>query len=166
MSVSESDSVRVFMAAVGQEVPELPKIPDKKVLALRVRLIGEEITELFEVLGRIHDGLSHGERLGILIDLADAVADCNYVITGTAIAFGLPAHEIFEIVTAANMAKIGGPQDADGKQLKPIGWQPPEPQIKNIITNLWANAPPKPVAQTGGVEWEGEEIGSTDPISS
>lgn len=155
MIQSESESIRDFMLAMNQVVPELPTIPNHRVLALRVRLIGEEVEELFGVLDRIKDGLGHEEKLGILIDLADAVADCHYVITGTAYAFGIPAHQVFEIVRQANMAKLGGPKDRDGKQLKPVGWQPPEPQIRNLITNAWANAIPAPVPQTGGIEWEG-----------
>lgn len=144
------------MLAMDQEVPELPKIPDKKVLALRVALIGEEVEELFGVLKRIHGELSHAERLEILVDLADAVADCAYVITGTAYAFGIPAHTIFEIVTRANMAKSTGPIREDGKRLKPPGWQPPEPEIRRVLTNIWANTIPAPVEQTSGIEWEGD----------
>lgn len=157
--MSESDSIREFMRLIGQEVPELPKIPDRKVLALRVELIAEEVEELFKVLGRIQDGLDHEERLSILVDLADAVADCTYVITGTAIAFGLPAGQIFEIVTATNRAKLSGPVRADGKQLKPPDWRPPEPQIRRLITNAWANAVPPTVEQTSGIEYEGPQDG-------
>jgi len=157
--MNEATAIREFMRLAGQEIPELPKIPSKKVLALRVNLIGEEVSELFNVLDRIKDGMTHEERVSILVDLADAVADVNYVINGTAIAFGLPAERIFEIVHRCNMAKLGGPISPSGKQLKPSGWQPPEPAIRAAIETAWANAIPAPVEQTGGVEWEGEISG-------
>lgn len=149
------------MLAMDQEVPDIPKYPSEKVQQLRIDLVEEEVTELLRVLYRVlrkvrlGGFVAHGEKLTNLVDIADAVADCIYVISGTATAFGIDAEQVFEIVHAANMRKTEGPTRIDGKRLKPLGWQPPEPQITDLITNAWANAAPVPVEQRDGIEWEG-----------
>lgn len=48
-----------------------------------------------------------------------------YVLVGAALAFGIPLDRVWSEVQRANMAKLGGARRADGKILKPEGWQPP-----------------------------------------
>lgn len=161
-AVNESAAVKEWMLAVRQQVPDLPIYPDVAIVKLRIKLIQEEVEELLTTLYKIENKLTRGgfidptqNKLSHLVDLADAVADSIYVISGTATAFGLDAERVFELVHAANMAKLGGPVREDGKQLKPVGWQPPEPAIAALITNAWANAAPHPVVQRDGVDFEG-----------
>ena len=40
---------------------------------------------------------------------------------------------MFAVVTACNMAKLTGPKDALGKQLKPEGWTGPEDDLQKIL---------------------------------
>lgn len=152
--------VEKFMRAMDQDVPALPSYPDIKTIDMRMKIVGEEYRELIIALNRAHMNVecgaySHKNRLNNLIEIADAVADTVYVNVGTALAFGLPIERIFDIVTAANMAKKDGPVREDGKRLKPPGWQPPEPMIEKTITDMWANAAPVPVVQRDGVDFEG-----------
>lgn len=40
---------------------------------------------------------------------------------------------MINIVTVCNMAKLGGPKDKLGKQLKPEGWVGPEEQLQEVL---------------------------------
>ncbi len=48
------------------------------------------------------------------------------MIEGTRLAFGVNGKAIAEAVHRANMAKVGGGVDVNGKVLKPEGWAPPD----------------------------------------
>lgn len=152
-------AIAEFMLAMDQDVPILPKHPDLKTIGMRIKIVEEESTELLRALYRaeiVKGTLTPTvDRLQNLVDIADAVVDSVYVNVGTALAFGIPIEQVFEIVRQANMAKLGGPKREDGKQLKPPGWIPPEPQITDLITGAWANAAPIPVEQRDGVDFEG-----------
>jgi len=41
--------------------------------------------------------------------------------------------EIFSVVSGCNMAKLSGPKDGLGKQLKPDGWTGPEDALQGIL---------------------------------
>lgn len=159
--MSEFNKVRDFMRAMQQEVPDVPKIPDNQVLQLRINLIEEEVAELLNVLYTMrnrYNKMDHATKLQALVALADAVADSNYVINGTAAACGLDGEAVFNIVHAANLSKLTGSVRDDGKRMKPPGWIPPEPQITNLITNAWANRVAPPTEQAHGVPWEGPNV--------
>jgi len=42
-------------------------------------------------------------------------------------------YEAFGIVSNCNIAKLGGPKDDLGKQLKPEGWKGPEESLKALL---------------------------------
>lgn len=153
------------MWAVGQNVPVTPTIPTAEVLKLRIKLIEEETTELLrDLYWVLHYLENHADvpmpqalKLRVLTAVADDVADVNYVVNGTAAACGLDGEATFEIVHEANMQKLTGPRRADGKQLKPEGWKPPEPAISKSIERQWLDYIPPLVEQTAGVPWEGPQ---------
>lgn len=107
--------LREFHAAMGDPLPTAPIFPSPERMALRAVLIHEELDEL-ETAMRVYD----------LVEAADAIADLLYVVYGTAVTFGIDIEPIFHAVHANNMTKVGGERRADGKFLKPDGWQPPE----------------------------------------
>lgn len=150
-------AVEEFMRAMNQEIPPTPQIPSAKIRMLRADLIGEEVTELFSVLEKIpgEPDLREDAKIDLLVDIADAVADIMYVVAGTASAFGIPGSEVFKIVHEANMKKLDGPVRPDGKRLKPEGWEPPEPKIRELIQKLRWNYSP-PVDRISGSPWEGD----------
>ena len=43
--------------------------------------------------------------------------------------------EAFKVVSGCNMAKLDGPKDDLGKQLKPEGWTGPEEELQKILDN-------------------------------
>lgn len=91
-----------------------PKIPDIDTQRLRWSLIDEEIRELHSAI--VDDDLPK---------IADGIVDSIVVLIGTALAYGIDLRPLWDEVQRANMAKVGGPKRADGKCLKPPGWQPP-----------------------------------------
>jgi predicted HAD superfamily Cof-like phosphohydrolase len=66
------------------------------------------------------------------------MCDVIYVICGTAVEFGIDLAPFFAEVHRTNMAKEGGATRADGKILKPEGWQPP--RIAEMLAALMAEA--------------------------
>lgn len=102
---------RRFAVSIGDR----PALPRKELVALRLVLIDEELAELRAAIG-----------IGDVVAVADALADLLYVTYGASITFGIDVRPILEEVHRANMAKLGGGTRADGKVLKPDGWQPPD----------------------------------------
>jgi predicted HAD superfamily Cof-like phosphohydrolase len=102
---------RRFAVSIGDR----PALPREELVALRLALIDEELAELRAAIGNED-----------MVAVADALADLLYVTYGAAITFGIDLRPIFEEVHRANMAKLGGGTRADGKVLKPDGWQPPD----------------------------------------
>lgn len=122
------EAVLEFHSKFDARVGNTPGLPDEDAIALRIRLIREELDELEKsIAGRD------------VIDVADALADLLYVTYGTAIAFGIDIRPVFEEVNRANMTKEGGRVRADGKILKPEGWMPP--RIGDVLCRQGMVAP-------------------------
>jgi predicted HAD superfamily Cof-like phosphohydrolase len=105
---------------------------------LRASLIAEEARETVEAIT--------GRKVTIEIDpdedaeqslvkSIDGLCDLLAVVYGTAVQFGVNLAPFWDEVHRTNMAKAGGPKRADGKQLKPEGWQPPD--IGGLLTALY-----------------------------
>lgn len=162
--MNEFRAVKQFMRACGQATPPTPQIPSLDSVKLRIRLVEEETAELLRDLYWVEYWLEKHPnvplpqdiKLRVLTAVADDVADVNYVVNGTGVAFGLDGETSFEIVHSANMQKTTGPRRPDGKQLKPPGWQPPEPALADMIVSQWTSYVPT-VPQIAGVEWEGPQ---------
>jgi predicted HAD superfamily Cof-like phosphohydrolase len=87
----------------------------------RVQMMVEELRELCEAQVR-----------GDLPGMADALADLEYFVLGTAVMMGLPHDQVFEAVHEANMQKVLCVSADESKRLnkldvkKPEGWRPPD----------------------------------------
>lgn len=69
-----------------------------------------------------------------VIGQADAIIDAFYFLAGNLVEMGVQPQTLFDIVQAANMAKLwpdGKPhyRESDGKIMKPEGWAPPEAKL-------------------------------------
>lgn len=128
------EQVRDFHAAIGVERPDVPTVPSDDVVRLRLRLIAEEFLELLEasLFVRIDRSGVMGtiDTVEVRVDLpelADALADLDYVIEGTRDTFGIDGGPIAAAVHEANMAKVAEPRRyLNGKLQKPEGWRPPD----------------------------------------
>lgn len=122
-SSGNAERVRQFHEAIGESPPGSPTFPDAGLLALRRKLIEEENAEVMEALSRLAEAPDE-EREERFSQTAHELADLLYVTYGALVWFGIDADAVFDEVHQANMRKTSGPKRADGKQLKPPGWEP------------------------------------------
>jgi len=141
------EQVKEFHYVVtGEPFRAVPGIVPDEVVRLRAALVAEEFFETIQALFSVGWSRSELERMkknlldsinGVtpraaftvnvdLPELADGLADLDYVVEGTRLAFGIDGAPIAAAVHAANMAKAGGPISPNGKRLKPPGWTPPD----------------------------------------
>lgn len=116
------EMVQQFHESLGQPMREYPGFPHKKMRMLRRQLIAEELPEY-----------SDADDADDLVAVADALADLQYFIYGSAVVHGLPMDKIFAEVHRSNMTKFkhGPTFREDGKLLKGDGFEPP--RIKEIL---------------------------------
>jgi len=121
----EIKMVEDFHNAFGHPVHDAPKTLSASRATFRHTLLQEEVTELLKASVK-----------GDLVEVADGIADCLYILFGTAQEFGI-AHKlpaIFAEVHASNMSKLvdGRPLlREDGKVMKPDGYRPPN--LKDLV---------------------------------
>ncbi len=91
-----------FMSSFGQEVLDVPTLPEQNLAKLRLELIREEVEELNVGI----EGMD-------IVEIADALTDILYVVYGAGHAFGIDLDECYQEVHRSNMSKLG----ADGKPI-------------------------------------------------
>lgn len=142
--MNDSQCIRDFMIACGQEVADMPglEIRDETKL-LRARLVLSEAIELCWALGvrvrpkQMHRGVTTEADFDMHVagpvdhvEAADACADLRYVVIGTELALGIPGDAVFAEVHRSNMTKLGphgkAILDEGGKVLKPPSYVPPD----------------------------------------
>lgn len=127
-SDSYAAPVYAFMRACGQEIAvPLDRDTSSALIDLRLRLMDEELTEVFEAINA-RDA----------VQTAHELADLLYVTIGTAIAFGIPIEDVFAAVARANLSKIdpstGSPFEiVGGKVRKGPDYHDPDDQIAEIM---------------------------------
>jgi predicted HAD superfamily Cof-like phosphohydrolase len=142
--VSDTDDVREFMEACGQDVRTDPGVPvGWDVRLLRARLVVSEALELCDALGveiniqNYNTLITNDDDLRFtvcctldLVAVADACADLRYVVVGTELALGVPGDAVFDEVHRSNMTKVlpdgSVVLDEGGKVVKPPGFSPPD----------------------------------------
>jgi predicted HAD superfamily Cof-like phosphohydrolase len=115
--VTNFEKVGDFMEACDQEILTEPAFPDEDTINLRLRLIQEELDELF---------FAHEDN--DLVEVADALTDLLYVIYGTGQAYGIDLDACFDEVHESNMSKLvdGYAQKNEiGKVMKGPNFFPP-----------------------------------------
>lgn len=118
--------VEDFQKAFGGFIGEGASFPPLDRCVLRQRLLQEEVLEL-------HEAWSNKD----IVEVADAITDCLYILFGTAIEFGLQdkLEEFFDEVHGSNMSKLdenGKPiYRNDGKVLKSEKYY--KPDLKKIL---------------------------------
>lgn len=115
--------VRDFHYGTNSYVGKSPRVPPDDISDLRIKLVEEE----WLGPGELYESIVAGDLVGI----ADGIADMIYVLLGMAVTYGIDMEPVWNEVHATNMDKLRGPKRADGKQLKPEGWEPPD--IDQII---------------------------------
>ena len=115
-----------------------PQVPPEDRMRLRLSLIAEEFGELLEaavgaeavesIRIRLRDIVGNSPLNVDLVELADAMADLDYVVEGTRLECGIDGRPLADEVHQTNMAKFGPGSwiRSDGKIMKPPNWKPPE----------------------------------------
>lgn len=134
-------NVKEFMVAAGQAVKDKPGTVDGMTAILRVRLLLEEVLEFAEASG-VEILTEQGDILDVdsikleeltfssvgaqnLTEIADAIADINYVSYGAALSYGIDMEPIEDEVHKNNMSKfIDGHRDENGKWIKGPSYTP------------------------------------------
>ncbi|VAW40913.1 putative secreted protein, partial [hydrothermal vent metagenome] len=120
--LSNAEKIHEFHAAIGSPLPKTAVQPSLDVLALRHKLIQEEYEEVTEALEVLTAVLQTNQPADIT-NWVHELTDLLYVTYGAILACGMDADAVFAEVHRANLSKVGGPRRADGKLLKPPGWQ-------------------------------------------
>jgi predicted HAD superfamily Cof-like phosphohydrolase len=135
--MTPTEYVLKFTQAFKQHIGTEPALPPDDVLRLRMRLLAEEFFEaLYAVYGRgacldiseteLMVDISTLPVRASLPDLADALADMDYVARGTALACGYDYDAVLMEVCRSNDTKLAGSWvDETGKVRKGAGYQPP-----------------------------------------
>ena len=117
MSVSLEQMLREFHAAKAIHGGLMPGRPTADapawVARLRWRLLTEELQELADA-----------EAVGDIEKIADGIADCIYVLAGTAVVYGVPLDAVLAEVHRSNMTKSNTPDE--GKLVKGPDYEPPD----------------------------------------
>ncbi len=141
------DGTEAFLVAAGHPIPAAPAIPAADVVALRLKLLVEEVTELMQAVGfdDLYDYLECAADEVVadvvedareaddvdLVEMVDAFHDITVIAYGGALetAGSVGARRAADEVTRSNLAKIVDGKvlrRSDSKILKPDGWQPPD----------------------------------------
>jgi len=94
--IDSLNQVKEFHKTFKHPIIEHPSIPNEKRSALRVELISEELKELEEAIVN-----------NDLVEVADALCDIQYVLSGAVLEFGMGNKfvELFNEVQRSNMSK-------------------------------------------------------------
>lgn len=106
------DKVEQFSRAMNLPV-NMPFSAD--LLALRKRLLQEEIDELFIELDSAIALTQKGEVVPqeLFENICKETADVQYVLSGFGVSFGIPIEQAFDLTHESNMSKLG----PDGKPI-------------------------------------------------
>lgn len=94
--IDSLNQVAAFHKTFKHPIVAHPAIPEEKRSALRVELISEELKELQEAIAQ-----------NDLVEIADALCDIQYVLSGAVLEFGMGDKfvELFNEVQRSNMSK-------------------------------------------------------------
>jgi predicted HAD superfamily Cof-like phosphohydrolase len=120
--------VQAFYEAFKIPIPDTMRYLHKERALMRHKLIQEEVGELLD---------ASMSSQGTLVDVADAITDCFYILIGTAIEYGISDKltALFDEVHSSNMSKLG--EDGkplyreDGKVMKGPNYK--KPNLRDII---------------------------------
>lgn len=140
--------VHEFHEATNSNIGTDPELRDNE---LRAKLIMEEAVETVAAMGYWAEARISDANEPFIIaefkkrfsepnfpEVIDGLCDLIYVALGTAVTAGIDLDPFFREVQRANMEKLTGPKRADGKQLKPEGWRPPD--IEGVLIRARENA--------------------------
>lgn len=142
--------LEAFHRAGDIPVLPVPAWPSDERIALRVALSAEEYVEMRKAIANRD-----------LVATADAIFDLIYILIGNALEFGIPIAACWEHGHETNMAKVDQStgkvkRRADGKIMKPEGWQPPD--FAEVLNRALDDALAKAGFEVHGCATEGKNV--------
>lgn len=129
--MSHHKQVAEFMRAGNQPVRTTPTLVSPEEAWDRANMLFSEVAEYKAALKRCVRALyvrDEREVRNALIELADALGDMEYVISGTAHAYGIDLEAVLAEIHRSNTSKVTNGRvvkDANNKIQKPAGYSPP-----------------------------------------
>ena len=126
--ITREKKLTEFHEAFGHPIDKMMTVDS---MELRRSLISEEFNELMQEISSISLDLARGRKPSVKkqADLLKELCDLQYVISGMAVAFGMPLQIAFNRVHASNMSKLGDDGNPiyreDGKVMKGPSYRPP-----------------------------------------
>ena len=112
-----------------EDVFNMPEDPKAPIVTARTWALG--------FLNQVKDAKeARGLPMPAEVDEADKAIDGVVFNIGKLAKMNLTSDQIkrmFKVVSGCNMAKLDGPKDEHGKQLKPEGWTGQEPELQKIL---------------------------------
>lgn len=114
---------------VNEKVRNFDSEKARAFLEFRIRFLQEELDEMVTALAEYDAGRISGNKAAD--DVVDALVDLSVIAIGTLDSFDIDAHEAWNRVHQANMAKEVGVKASRPNKLglpdliKPTGWQAP-----------------------------------------
>jgi len=129
---TREDIVKEFHEAFNLPTGGIDLTTFHTLVELRVKLMREELNEVEDALTKWEEAVYHEDSEIMDIrkaELLKELCDLNYVLSGTAVVFGLDLEEAFCRVHDSNMSKLGPDGKPiyrdDGKVLKSSNYKPP-----------------------------------------
>lgn len=137
MNKTQEDTI-AFLKSAGQSIGSLPARVPAKDAELHASLILEETLETIAAMGvsvnilDLKDSTVSMDNITLvsvgdqdLVEIADGLADVQYVVNGAATAFGINLSRCHDEVQRSNMSKfIDGHRAANGKWIKGKSYTP------------------------------------------
>ena len=132
--------VQEFHRVFGQAMLDTPTVPGDDVVRLRATIVSEEAFEFVkalirspsidELMSTTQEVISKATVAVDLVEAADALADIDYVVEGSRLAFGIDGGPLATEVHRSNMSKLGADGKPvireDGKRMKGPNYSPPD----------------------------------------
>ncbi len=118
---NEINQVKDFHEKFNIPVGDYPDYISPERQKLRIDILQEEVNELEKAMSEMN-----------MVEIADGVVDCIYILFGTAVEYGFHNYlkAMFHEVHRSNMSKLGIDGKPiyreDGKVLKEPGYSPPD----------------------------------------
>ena len=118
---NEINQVKDFHEKFNIPVSDYPDHISPERQKLRIDILQEEVNELAKAMSEDN-----------MVEIADGIVDCIYILLGTAIEYGFhqKLEAMFNEVHRSNMSKLGSDGKPiyrkDGKVLKGPGYSPPD----------------------------------------
>lgn len=128
MSFNFHRDVYEFHKKFDIPIEKYPAFPIEELLEFRIKFMREEVQEFEEAVSRNDIGCAF-----------DALIDIVYVALGTAIMMNVPFNQGWDIVHAANMAKVRAKTNNESKRgstfdvVKPPNWTAPDMMLQSLL---------------------------------